>query len=106
MDSPAGFTPDSDANAPAPEYTGEAMSNAEMRRILEDMYTRQQRMEIELERTRSVPNATHASTAPLDGRSFNDLLAALNQVVAALSHPKAEQEPAVPRDWKPPTWDG
>jgi hypothetical protein len=118
MDTPAGFTPDSDANVPAPEPTGGAINNDDMRRILEEMYTRQQQMEAELARTRAALNEaeterrqrngtfTQAGTTPLDGRSFNDLLATLNQVVAALSKPNSAQEVAVPREWKPPTWDG
>jgi len=52
MDSPADFTPVSDANVPAPEQTGGVISN-EIRRILEDMYARQRQMEVELAQARS-----------------------------------------------------
>jgi hypothetical protein len=121
MDSPAGFTLDSDANVPASERTGGAINNDDVRRILEEMYTRQQQMEVELECTRAALNdveaerrrgrtnatnaSTNASTTPLDGRAFSELLATLNQVVAALARPNPERELAVPREWKLPNWD-
>jgi hypothetical protein len=118
MNLPTGFTPDSDANVPAAGQSAEAINN-EVRQILQDMYARQQQMETELARARSdldnaeaerrqrEAGATNISTTAFpDRRSLNDLLATLTQAVTALSRPVPGQEPAVPRDWKPPTWDG
>jgi hypothetical protein len=115
MDSPADFTPVSDANVPAPEQTGGVMSN-EIRRILEDMYARQRQMEVELAQARSDldraeaerrqrgTNSAATTTSGLpDGRSLTDLLAILTQAVTALSQPNPDREPAAPREWKPPT---
>jgi hypothetical protein len=113
MNSPAGFIPDSDANVPATGQTGGGAVNEEVRRILEDMYTRQQQMEAELASTRAALNNAEAerrqrgadttNTAPSDGRSLNDLLVTLTRALSAFSHPNSEREAAVPREWKPPT---
>jgi hypothetical protein len=58
--------------------------------------------DIEAERCQGRTNATNASTnastALLDRRAFSELLATLNQVVAALARLNPEQELAVPRE--------
>jgi len=113
MDTPGAFTPDSDNNAPANVLNRAEPASTDIRRILEDMYARQQQMEAELLSTRAALNEAEAtrnqrrpSSTATEGRSLNDLVAALTVALSANSSPNSEREMAVPREWKPPTWDG
>ena len=68
MEASGSFTPDTDSNPPRNENPERDVTNAEMRRILEQMHVRQQTMEAELERTRSTLNDTEAGQAPSGAR--------------------------------------
>jgi len=117
MNTPAGFTPGSDANVPAPDPLRGGSAEDEMRRVIEGLYARQQQMETELASTRAALNNAEAerrqgaaepgpSTAASDQISLNTLIAVLTQALSARPQPDPEREAAVPREWKPPSWDG
>jgi hypothetical protein len=113
MSSSSGFTPETDGNrsgngAPEPE-----VSDIDIRRIIESMYTRQQQMETELQETRAALSNSEAARqqsapamAPPAETSTNALLRDLIRALAVNNRAEAAQEPQVPREWKPPSWDG
>ena len=87
-------------------------TNAEIQRVLEEMYARQRQMEAELASTRAaLKNAEagrrqEASGADPRDPPMNALMKALIESVSAASLSSSAGEVSGPRDWKPPTWDG
>jgi hypothetical protein len=111
--SPYSFTPETDGNRSGNEGPEPGVSDADIRRIIEQMYTRQQQLEAELAETRAAFNNSEAArrqTAPtiepLAETTTNTLLRDLLRALTANNRTDTNQEPAVPREWKPPSWDG
>jgi hypothetical protein len=111
--SSAGFTPETDGNYSGNEGPEQEVSDADIRRIVEQMYRRQQQLEAELESTRAAFNNAEAARRrmapvadPLAETTTNALLRDLVRALTASNRTDSSQEPAVPREWKPPSWDG
>ena len=112
-ESSAGFTPDTGIYSSGNESPIRETTNAEMRSIIEDMYTRQQRMEAELASTRAAlanaeasRRATASGANPPEEVPLSALLRTLTETFSAASIANSGREPTGPREWKPPTWDG
>ena len=96
MSSSSGFTPETDGNrsgngAPEPE-----VSDIDIRRIIESMYTRQQQMETELQETRAALSNSEAARqqsapamAPPAETSTNALLRDLIRALAVNNRAEA-----------------
>lgn len=112
LPSPAGFTPNPEDNPAGNDTSEQDTRNDEMRRAIEEMYTRQQAMEAELRSTQAALNGgeagrrTEASRSDSRGEDMNALLRTLVQALSANSLSNSGGEMAGPREWKPPTWDG
>lgn len=111
--SSTGFTPDTEGNLSGNDNPDRDTTNADMRRIIEEMFTRQQHMEAELASTRAALNNSEAGRRARASRSdrpeevsTNTLLRTLIETLSATSTSNSEREVAGPRDWKPPTWNG
>jgi hypothetical protein len=109
----AGFTPETNGNYSRNEGLEQEVSDANIRQIVEQMYRRQQQLEAELESTRAAFNNAEAArhrmapvADPLAETTTNALLRDLVRALTASNRTDSSQEPAVPREWKPPSWDG
>ena len=89
-----------------------------MRRIITDLYLRQEQMEAELRMTRTAldhaeaarntdtASRSRAPGADLPEETLAVLMRTLIETFSAASASNSTREPSGPRDWKPPTWDG
>lgn len=115
MNAPAsgGITPDSRATQSGSGSPERDAANVDMRRILEEMYVRQQQMENELASTRAALNKAESgryaaapdTNAPSEP-SMSELVKTLIETLSARSLTESGEEVSGPREWKPPTWDG
>jgi hypothetical protein len=108
-----GFTLGTDGNRSGNEGPEPVLSDGDMQRVIRQMYEHQQQLQAELTETRAAFNNAQAArqpTAPaatLPAEMSTDaLLRELLRALTANNRPVTSQEPAVPREWKPPSWDG
>jgi len=106
-----GYTPETGASLSENDPNAQNTFTPNWHSALEEMFIRQREMEAELrslraERDRAETDQRQAAPAPSEAVPLDSLMRTLLETLTATSLANSAREPAGPREWKPPTWDG